>query len=211
MAERERVIVEMDSEDVGEFKKVIGQIPRYRLVEFGNDNIQGVARPDSHFKPVEEMNWGEELLEIKTLFTDVLNAQIDGNPIAANGFNSMLRSWQMRLARIGVAGLRQDILKELLIQRMNDSVTAYEKFDKRPGSYRKDKTFVYQEFMPNFSPREFRTGIFYYGLDGKEALSMNLIGEKESVKSPQHLVTNFTNRNMWNFKNSLRQAFPHYT
>lgn len=203
MVERKRVIVEMDAGDVPDFKSIVSKFPRYKILEPGSATTLGIPRPESHFRPVEEMNWEEELLELQTLHADVLNAQKEEDPQASRAFDKMFGSWQEALQRFGVGQMSPEILKDLIIKKMADSVTKYATFTGRPGSYRKDIGFVYRVFIPDFSPRELRAGILYFGLDGKEALKAALIGEKESIRFPRQVIDHFTYRNMWNFKRIL--------
>lgn len=131
------------------------------------------------------LSWGEELAELNTLIESVKNAVVSENKVSKTGFGKLYAE----RVRYSVGRSGKDVggnagFTAKTIDILVKSTDAYSVFSERPGHTRGKKrtAFIYSRIPDSLTPREIRSLVGSFGLDGN-LRSVDEIAEREGLVS----------------------------
>lgn len=159
------VTVRMKPEHEAAFRQAISRLSQYSVI----GTATRIA-PEG-LKPVGEMSWEEELLDLRAAVDRVKEALARKDEIALQGF----RTWNDSIRPIP----HDDFVKGML-RVLERSVSEYEMFEERPGIQMPRRVFKYKEIGGALTPRYVRLAVGLFSLDGQE-IDKNFLLEREGT------------------------------
>ena len=147
------VTVRMKSEHEAAFRQAISRLPQYAVIGSAS------RMTPEELKPVPEMSWEEELVDLRATVSEVKEALARKDEIALRGFR--------RLNDLARVNPHEEFAKRML-SVLERSVSEYEMFKERPGIQMPRRVFKYREIGGALTPRYVRLAIGLFALDGKE-------------------------------------------
>ncbi len=159
------VTVRMKPEHEAAFRQAISRLAHYSVI--------GTARKKApeDLKPVGEMSWEEELLDLRAAVSRVKEALARKDEIALRGF----RMWNDSIDPVP-----QGDFIERMLHVLERSVSEYEMFKERPGLQMPGRVYKYKEIGGTLTPRYVRLAVGIFSLDGQE-IDRNLLMEREGT------------------------------